>query len=70
MNITKDLKLSYFLLLFAIISFCIGFYIDEDSAGSGGVMLDFNMTWNFVILLKNELNFLKDEYSSTLLCII
>ena len=63
MNITKDLKLSYFLLLFAIISFCIGFYIDEDSAGSGGVMLDFNMTWNFVILLKNELNFLKDEYS-------
>ena len=64
MNITKDLKLSYFLLLFAIISFCFGFYIDEDSAGSGGFILDFNKTWNFVISLKNEMNFLQDEYSS------
>ena len=64
MNTTKDLKLSYFLLLFAIISFCLGFYIDEDSAGSGGFILDFNKTWNFVISLKNEMNFLQDEYSS------
>ena len=64
MNITKDLKLSYFLLIFAIISFCYGFYIDEDSAGSGGFILDFNKTWNFVITLKNEMNFLQDEYSS------
>ena len=64
MNITKDLKLSYFLLIFAIISFCFGFYIDEDSAGSGGFILDFNKTWNFVINLKNEMKFLQDEYSS------
>ncbi len=64
MNITKDLKLSYFLILFAIICFCFGFYIDEDSAGSGGFILDFNKTWNFVITLKNELNFLQDDYSS------
>ena len=64
MNITKDLKLSYFLLISAITSFCYGFYIDEDSAGSGGFILDFNKTWNFVITLKNEMNFLQDEYSS------
>ncbi len=64
MNVTKELNLSYFLLLFAVLSFCFGFYIEEDSAGSGGFILDFNKTWNFVITLKNEMSFLQDDYST------
>ncbi|MAJ85988.1 MAG: hypothetical protein CL687_03340 [Candidatus Pelagibacter sp.] len=63
MNILKDIRFSYLLLAIAISSLFYGFYIDEDSAGSGGFILDFNKTWNFVISLKNEMNFLSDEYS-------
>ena len=63
MNIIKDTRICYLILFFAIISFCFSFYIDEDSAGSGGLILDFNKTWNFVINLKNNMNFLSDEYS-------
>ena len=50
MNILKDIRFSYLLLAIAISSLLYGFYIDEDSAGSGGFILDFNKTWNLSLI--------------------
>ncbi len=43
-SVNKKKNLYIFLIIFSIITYVIGFYINEDSAGGGAI--DFNHTWN------------------------
>ena len=45
-------KITFFLLSITLI---IGFFFNEDSAGSGGFVADFNNTWHYVLSLKENL---------------
>ena len=44
-------KITFFLLSITLI---IGFFFNEDSAGSGGFIADFNNTWGYVEALKES----------------
>lgn len=47
---------SYFLIIIAICSYFLGFYIDENSAGAGSYEGDFKKIWNNIkIFLENDL---------------
>ena len=43
-SVNKKKNIYFFLIIFSIITYVIGFYINEDSAGGGAI--DFNHTWN------------------------
>ena len=44
-------RIAFFLLSITLI---IGFFFNEDSAGSGGFIADFNNTWGYVEVLKES----------------
>ncbi len=52
-------KVIFFLLSLTMI---IGFYFDEDSAGSGGFIADFHNTWGYVEALKESLFVLPSKW--------
>ena len=52
-------KIIFFLLSLTLI---IGFFFDEDSAGSGGFIADFNNTWGYVEVLKDSLFVLPSKW--------
>tara|TARA_B100000315_G_scaffold5796_1_gene5805 strand:+ start:2737 stop:3987 length:1251 start_codon:yes stop_codon:yes gene_type:complete len=57
-NLLYD-KIIFFLLSLTLI---IGFFFDEDSAGSGGFIADFNNTWGYVEVLKDSLFVLPSKW--------
>ena len=44
-------KITFFVLSTTLI---IGFFFNEDSAGSGGFIADFNNTWGYIEVLKQS----------------
>ena len=51
----------FFLLSITLI---IGFFFNEDSAGSGGFVADFNNTWGYVEALKESFFVLPSKQNS------
>ena len=49
--------LNKFLYFALSLSLFIGFYIGEDSSGSGGFINDFNSTWPLVLTFQNNFFF-------------
>jgi len=53
-DLIKDSLTIKFFLLILCLSLFVGFYFNED-ASSGGVSTDFNSTWNYVLIIKENL---------------
>jgi len=51
-NNSLTLFLVFFLVLTSVVSFFLGFYFNENSAGAGGFKGDFSNVWNNINLLK------------------
>lgn len=60
------MKISLFhksIYLLLSLSLFIGFYLGEDSSGSGGHIADFNNTWGYIEALKNALFVLPSKWA-------
>ena len=53
-------KTTFFILSITLI---IGFFFNEDSAGSGGFIADFNNTWRYIEVLKQSLFVLPSKWA-------
>ena len=54
MESNKNLFYSRIVFFLLSITLIIGFFFNEDSAGSGGFIADFNNTWGYVEVLKES----------------
>ena len=48
----KNLLYSKLILFFSTISLILGFFLNEDSSGSGGFIEDFKYTWGYIEAIK------------------
>ena len=52
-------KIAFFLLSFTLL---VGFFLNEESAGSGGFIADFNNTWGYVEVLRESFFVLPSQW--------